>query len=93
MPENNRSIGSTGLEQGGPNLGNDITRDDMSIRNAGDALTNPTSMGSGPGGKNEDDTSLTEDDELEVDDDDDDLLADDELDEDDDEVEEEDKTL
>jgi hypothetical protein len=26
MPGNNRSIGGQGLEQGGPNLGNDISR-------------------------------------------------------------------
>lgn len=27
MPAKDRSIGSTGLEQGGPNLGNDYSRD------------------------------------------------------------------
>jgi hypothetical protein len=85
MPENNRSIGSEGLEQGGPNLGNDISRDDLSVRNAGDALTTPKSMGADD--NNADDAELDtdlEDDELdnEID------LADDEdddVDEDDDE--------
>ena len=44
MPEHNRSIGGQGLEQGGPNLGNDITREDLSIKNAGDPLTSPKPM-------------------------------------------------
>ncbi len=41
MPESNRGIGSEGLEQGGPNLGNDYARPDLSTRNAGDSLTTP----------------------------------------------------
>lgn len=41
MPENNRGIGSEGLEQGGPNLGNDYARADLSTREAGNALTSP----------------------------------------------------
>ena len=36
-----RGIGSEGLEQGGPNLGNDYSRKDLGVRNAGDALTHP----------------------------------------------------
>ncbi len=73
MPETNRSIGGEGLEQGGMDLGNDISRKDLSTKNAGDALTNTPTMGS-----SNDQTDL-EDDEL----DDDEMLADDELEEDD----------
>jgi len=40
MPENDRGMGSEGLEQGGPGLGNE--RD---IRDSGDALTNPNTEG------------------------------------------------
>ncbi|MEO6915930.1 MAG: hypothetical protein ABI151_10010 [Chitinophagaceae bacterium] len=40
MSENPREIGSEGLEQGGPSLGNDYARSDLSIGNAGDALAN-----------------------------------------------------
>jgi len=36
-----RGIGSEGLEQGGPSLGNDYARHDLSIGNAGDALATP----------------------------------------------------
>lgn len=45
MPENDRGIGSEGLEQGGPSLGNDYSRKDLGIRNAGDALTTPNTQG------------------------------------------------
>jgi len=38
MPDRHGGIGSEGLEQGGPNLGNDYARPDMSVGNAGDAL-------------------------------------------------------
>lgn len=41
MPENDRGIGSEGLEQGGPSLGNDYSRKDLGVRDAGDALTTP----------------------------------------------------
>lgn len=83
MPKNNRSIGSQGLEQGGPNLGNDITRDDLSPRNAGDGLTSPTSMGVG----NHDDKDTEKGDEP-------DLLSDySEMDEVDEDEDEEDKNI
>lgn len=75
MSETSRSIGGEGLEQGGPGLGNDISRKDLSIKNAGDALTNLPTMSD-----DEKDADL-EDDELELDDDS--QLADDELAEDD----------
>jgi hypothetical protein len=77
MPETNRSIGGEGLEQGGPSLGNDISRKDLSVKNAGDALTNrPTMSRKSEDGKNPGDV-----DELNLDDDS--LMADDELDDDD----------
>lgn len=69
MPENNKSIGSEGLEQGGPNLGNDISRKDLSIRDAGDALTKPPSMGAENEEEDVEDVDL-DDDELELDEDD-----------------------
>lgn len=47
MPENDRGIGSEGLEQGGPNLGNDYSRKDLGVRDAGDALTTPNTLGLG----------------------------------------------
>lgn len=45
MPENDRGIGSEGLEQGGPSLGNDYSRKDLGVRDAGDALTTPNTQG------------------------------------------------
>lgn len=45
MPENDRGIGSEGLEQGGPSLGNDYSRKDLGLRDAGDALTTPNTQG------------------------------------------------
>ena len=72
MPENKKSIGSEGLEQGGPNLGNDNSRDDLSIKNAGDAFTSPTSMGVGhhedSREKGDDEDLLSDYSELDVDD-------------------------
>jgi hypothetical protein len=41
MATSHRGIGSEGLEQGGPDLGNDYSRKDLSTRNAGDALSTP----------------------------------------------------
>lgn len=99
MPANDRGIGSEGLEQGGPNLGNDYSRKDLGIRNAGDALTTPNTKGSGNQDDDQDTLNVDRessrnlsnesdaDDDLEDidldDDDDDDLLLDDEDDEDD----------
>lgn len=83
MPDNNKSIGSHGLEQGGPNLGNDITRDDLSTGKAGDALTSPTSMGVG----HHDDKDTEKDDDP-------DLLSDySEMDEEDEDEDEKDKNI
>ena len=80
MPETNRSIGGEGLEQGGPELGNDISRKDLSVKNAGDALTDLPTM------SDKDDADRdTGDDELDLDDDS--QLADDELGDDNDEEE------
>lgn len=45
MLENDRGIGSEGLEQGGPSLGNDYSRKDLGLRDAGDALTTPNTKG------------------------------------------------
>src|SRR3954471_6398679 len=45
MQSTDRGIGSEGLEQGGPNLGNDYSRKDLSTGNAGDALTTPNTIG------------------------------------------------
>ena len=59
MPENRRGIGSEGLEQGGPNLGNDYARPDLSIGNAGDALATPNTTSL----KEDDDDSLAIDQE------------------------------
>ena len=92
MLEMDRGIGSEGLEQGGPQLGNDYTRKDLGTRDAGDALSTPNTTGLG--NKDDDqDTSLSMDDEssrnlsgetLDEDDDTDDLeLDEDELDDDD----------
>ncbi len=84
MPETNRSIGGEGLEQGGMDLGNDISRKDLSTKNAGDALTNKPTMGTS------NDQANFEDDEL----DDDEVLADDEIEEDDtDDVVDDDDTV
>ena|SRR5687767_2765947 len=49
MPENDRGIGSEGLEQGGPNLGNDYSRSVGSRGNtdARDAIILPKEEGSG----------------------------------------------
>ena len=80
-----RGIGSEGLEQGGPNLGNDYARKDLSVRDAGDALTTPSTKGSGA----KDDDTLNMDKESsrnlsgEADDVDDVDLEDDDLDDDD----------
>ena len=41
MPEKDRGIGSEGLEQGGPNLGNDYTRPIGTHREAGDTVILP----------------------------------------------------
>lgn len=100
-----RGIGSEGLEQGGPNLGNDYTRKDLNIRDAGDALTSPNTQESG----NEDDDQGTldmdkessrnlssesddaDDDVEDADLDDDDLDDDDLLDDDDDDDDEDDE--
>lgn len=62
MPANDRGIGSEGLEQGGPNLGNDYSRKDLGIGNAGDALTTPNTSGLGSR-KEEDNDALSMDDE------------------------------
>ena len=98
MLENDRGIGSEGLEQGGPSLGNDYSRKDLGIRDAGDALTTPNTTGLKSG---DDDTlnmdsessrNLTpgsEDDELldeDLEDDDDDLIDLDDEDEEDEEL-------
>jgi hypothetical protein len=86
MPKTSRSIGGEGLEQGGMDLGNDISRKDLSIKNAGDALTTPPTMGDA--GKQTD----LDDDELN----DDELLTDDELEENEEDIiddDEEDKNL
>ena len=97
-----RGIGSEGLEQGGPSLGNDYSRKDLSTRNAGDALTTPdpadTSKGSQDtldmdqessrnlSGEADDDLELDED--ASIDElDDEDLLDDDDFDADDDDTE------
>lgn len=48
MPENDRGIGSEGLEQGGPSLGNDYSRKDLGVRDAGDALTTPNTQSLNP---------------------------------------------
>ncbi len=104
-----RGIGSQGLEQGGPNLGNDHSRPDHGIRDAGDALSTPNTIGLGSGDKgdealdmdNESSRNLsgdaTEDvDDVDVDADFDDEDEDDELidlDDDDDEDDELDKGL
>lgn len=79
MPEKDRGIGSEGLEQGGPSLGNDYTRNDLSVGNAGDAFTTPNT------------TELKKDDEdsLGIDQESNRNLTD-EQDDDDDELEEED---
>ena len=103
-----RGIGSEGLEQGGPNLGNDYTRKDLSIRDAGDALTSPNTQSLRNEDDDEDtlnmdkessrnlskDADDTDDDDIDLDDDDldDDDLLDDN-DDDDDEDEELDKGL
>ena len=82
MSRTRRSIGSDGLEQGGMDLGNDISRKDLSIKNAGDALTDPPIM-SGDSNQpdledNElDDDAVLPDDELIIDDEDDVLDDDD----------------
>ncbi|MEJ7767448.1 MAG: hypothetical protein WKF89_06535 [Chitinophagaceae bacterium] len=49
-----RSIGGEGLEQGGPNMGNDYTRKDLGVRNAGDGLLSSNTPGMNSG----DDDSL-----------------------------------
>ena len=41
MPEKNRGIGSEGLEQGGPDLGNDYSRPVGTHREAGDTVILP----------------------------------------------------
>ena len=58
MPENDRGIGSEGLEQGGPNLGNDYSRKDLTTRNAGDALTTPNTQGLGKNDNDQDTLNL-----------------------------------
>lgn len=103
MPENNRAIGSEGLEQGGPSLGNDIARKDLSVGNAGDTFTTLVSMAAKSekdetGDDKNGDEELGEDDILEDDElgDDDEIPEDDELgdvDEDEDDDDEEDKNL
>lgn len=86
MPKTSRSIGGEGLEQGGMDLGNDISRKDLSIKNAGDALTSPPKMGDTSKGTDPEDDDLNDnemltDDELENDEDD--VVDDDLLDEED----------
>ena len=94
MPENDRRIGSEGLEQGGPNLGNDYTRKDLGLRDAGDALTTPNTQGLGnqdydqetlnmdnESSRNFSDETVGEEDDVDNID-----LDDDDLDEDDDEL-------
>jgi phosphopantothenoylcysteine synthetase/decarboxylase len=76
MQATDRGIGSEGLEQGGPNLGNDYTRSDLSVGNAGDALTTPNTTGV----SNDDDDALAIDQESSRDldtDTDDEIVADD----------------
>ncbi len=45
MAKDHRNIGSEGLEQGGPAFGTNYARTDLSIGNAGDALTTPNTIG------------------------------------------------
>ncbi|MEJ7736763.1 MAG: hypothetical protein WKF97_04985 [Chitinophagaceae bacterium] len=94
MPAIDRGIGSEGLEQGGPSLGNDYNRKDLGMRDAGDALTTPNTAGLGE--KSDDQDTLNMDSESsrnlssEVVEDDDDLedidLDDDDLEDDDDDL-------
>jgi hypothetical protein len=99
-----RGIGSEGLEQGGPNLGNDYSRKDLSTRNAGDALTTPDPVDTNKGSQGtldmdqESSRNLSgeADDDLELDEDasideldDEDLLDDDDFDVDEDDEDEE----
>lgn len=102
-----RGIGSEGLEQGGPNLGNDYSRKDLGLRNAGDALTHPETGGLGSKEKNEETLNMDQESSrnlsgetsagnvtnanLEDDDLEDDDLTD--LDDDDDDLDEMDKGL
>ena len=100
MPERNRGIGSEGLEQGGPSLGNDYARGDLSTREAGNALTSPdtSSMSSNERDKDSiDQDAMNTDSETsknlgtDVDDEDDaDDDSDEDLDDDDDLVDEDD---
>ncbi len=97
MSEIDRGIGSEGLEQGGPNLGNDYTRKDLETRNAGDALTTPNTKGMGSekddsgtlGMDNESSRNLSGETEEDADLDDDDLDDDELLDDDDDDEDDE----
>lgn len=96
MPSKHGGIGGEGLEQGGPSLGNDYARPDMSVGNAGDALSTPNTIGlkgnekdlaiDGEGSRNlspdADDTESSEDELIEDD------FADEEDDEDFDELDE-----
>lgn len=93
MQATDRGIGSEGLEQGGPNLGNDYARHDLSVGNAGDALATPNTTGL----SNDDDDTLAIDQEssrnLDSDTDeevvaDDTELIDDDFDDDDEETDE-----
>lgn len=59
MSAPDRGIGSNGLEQGGPSLGNDYARNDLSVGNAGDAFTTPNTTEL----KKDDDDSLAIDQE------------------------------
>ena len=102
MSEIDRGIGSEGLEQGGPSLGNDYSRKDLGIRDAGDALTNPNTQelatqedtlgmdeesSRNLSGEPENGEDLDDDvDDVDVDEDDDELLDIDEDEEEDDEL-------
>lgn len=85
MPETNITTGSEGPGQGGMEPGNDISRKELSVNNAGDALTNTAMMSN-----SDDNIDIDlEDNDFE----DDEVMADDELEEsDDDDVVDDDDT-
>lgn len=95
MPENDRGIGSEGPEQVVPDMGNDYSRKDLGLRDAGDTLTTPNTESLG--NQDDDQDSLNMDSEssrnltentavMDDDLDKDDLVEDDLDDDDDDEI-------